>query len=92
MKHPFRYLNSSTFEGLTSVNYLNLADNVLGRVPNHLWKKMPSIKTLDMGRTGIRQLTDDSFRVLYYLYYLKQVNIKIIFVGFEIFANASLAW
>ncbi|CAH1179548.1 unnamed protein product [Phaedon cochleariae] len=54
-------LNPETFEGLTKVNYLSLADNVLEDVPQQLWKEMPNVKTLDLGRTKIKTLTSGSF-------------------------------
>lgn len=51
---------------------------------------MPNIKTLDMGRTGIRQLTDDSFRVNYLLPPIGPLMKKYI-AGFKILTNAGFA-
>lgn len=48
---------------MTAVTYLSLADNELQRVPEHLWKKMPNVKTLDLGRTKISYLSETNFRV-----------------------------
>lgn len=58
-----RELEGDTFEGLTKVLFFSLADNPLGKVPEHLWKRMPSVRTLDLGRTRIKSLTTSSFKV-----------------------------
>jgi insulin-like growth factor-binding protein complex acid labile subunit len=55
-------LEGDTFEGLTKVLFFSLADNPLGKVPEHLWKRMPSVRTLDLGRTRIKSLTTSSFK------------------------------
>lgn len=60
-------LSEETFDGLTTLKDLNLADNTLGVVPEHIWKKLPNIKTLDMGRASIKELKDTSFRDLHYV-------------------------
>lgn len=59
----YRQLNSDTFDGLTKVDFFSLADNNLEVVPKHLWKGIPYVKTLDMGRSKIRELTDGDFNV-----------------------------
>lgn len=59
----FRYLHPESFDGLTSVMYLSLADNDMDQVPEQLWRKMPNLKTLDLGRTKIGHLYESSFRV-----------------------------
>lgn len=58
-----RVLNADTFEGLSSVLYLSLADNNLEEVPEHLWPKVPNVKTLDLGRTKIKHISESSFKV-----------------------------
>ncbi|XP_060519839.1 leucine-rich repeat protein SHOC-2 [Cylas formicarius] len=57
-------INEQAFEGLNKVNYLSLADTTLERVPEKLWKKMPAIKTLDLGRTKITEITLSNFKDL----------------------------
>lgn len=42
--------------------FLSLADNPLEEVPEHLWKVMPNVKTLDLGRTKIRRLSSSNFK------------------------------
>ncbi|VEN33678.1 unnamed protein product [Callosobruchus maculatus] len=54
-------LNPDTFEGLSRVAFLSLADNNLEEIPSHLWKKMSGVKTIDMGRTKIKALYNSSF-------------------------------
>ncbi|CAH1280672.1 unnamed protein product [Diabrotica balteata] len=62
LNHDFiGYLNADTFQSLTRVNYLSLADNDLEEVPEKLWKEMPNVKTLDLGRTKIKALYESSF-------------------------------
>ena len=42
---------------------MSLADNYLGKVPDHLWKRMTGVKTVDLGRTKITELTESNFKV-----------------------------
>lgn len=58
-----RALDFNTFDGLNKVDLFSLADNNLEMVPKHLWKGLPYIKTLDMGRSHIRELTEGDFAV-----------------------------
>ncbi|XP_030750402.1 insulin-like growth factor-binding protein complex acid labile subunit [Sitophilus oryzae] len=61
----FDILNEDSFDGMAKVKYLSLADTPLGKLPFwHLWKKMPYIQTLDLGRTKIKEITTDTFRDL----------------------------
>ncbi|CAG9862799.1 unnamed protein product [Phyllotreta striolata] len=55
------FLDPETFRSLTRVNYFSLADNDLREVPEKLWKQMPNVKTLDLGRTKIKTLSETSF-------------------------------
>ncbi|XP_063910606.1 insulin-like growth factor-binding protein complex acid labile subunit isoform X1 [Zophobas morio] len=57
-------LAADTFEGLNKVVFLSLADNYLGKVPEHLWKRMTGVKTVDLGRTKITELTESNFKGL----------------------------
>lgn len=58
------FLNPDTFQSLTHVYYLSLADNDVGEVPVKLWKQVPNVKTLDLGRTKIKSLSESSFKEL----------------------------
>nr|XP_015834267.1 PREDICTED: insulin-like growth factor-binding protein complex acid labile subunit [Tribolium castaneum] len=57
-------LAGDTFDGLNRVVFFSLADNLLGKVPEHLWKRMPGVRTVDLGRTKIKALTGSSFKDL----------------------------
>ncbi|KAG5876067.1 hypothetical protein JTB14_027524 [Gonioctena quinquepunctata] len=54
-------LNPESFKCLNRVNYLSLADNNLEEIPDKLWKEMPKIGTLDLGRIKIKNIFDNSF-------------------------------
>ncbi|XP_018580298.1 insulin-like growth factor-binding protein complex acid labile subunit isoform X2 [Anoplophora glabripennis] len=60
----FGSLNADAFDGSSSVSYLSLADNTLEVVPEQLWKKMPNIQTLDLGRTKIKYISESNFKDL----------------------------
>ncbi|XP_076263353.1 leucine-rich repeat-containing larval translucida [Rhynchophorus ferrugineus] len=55
-------INADTFDGLTTVRYISLADSYMDKLPSHVWRNMPYIGTVDLGRTKIQELTSDSFR------------------------------
>ncbi|XP_044253859.1 insulin-like growth factor-binding protein complex acid labile subunit [Tribolium madens] len=57
-------LAGDTFDGLNRVVFFSLADNLLGKVPEHLWKRMPGVRTVDLGRTKIKTLSGSSFKDL----------------------------
>ncbi|CAH0547367.1 unnamed protein product [Brassicogethes aeneus] len=63
-------INEESFDGLSQVKYFSLADSVLNDVPEQLWKKMPNIATLDLGRTHIHSVTSTNFQGLDSLAYL----------------------
>lgn len=58
-------MDPETFEGLQTVDFFSLADNNLEVVPENLWQKMPNIKTLDIGRSKIKEIYETSFKVLF---------------------------
>lgn len=47
---------------MSKVTYVSFADTALGEVPWHLWKFMPSIQTVDLGRTRIKEILYNSFQ------------------------------
>lgn len=63
-------LPESVFLGLTRTEYLSLADNSLYEVPKHILRLMPIIKTLDLGRCRINNLTAQDFQNLSLLRHL----------------------
>jgi hypothetical protein len=64
---PFTLLYSSlpesVFAGLGHAEYLSLADNSLPEVPYHVLRQMPALKTLDIGRSRLKSITDMDFQV-----------------------------
>jgi hypothetical protein len=59
----FSSLPESVFAGLTHTEYLSLADNSLPRVPYHVLRQMPVLKTLDIGRSKLQAITVMDFQV-----------------------------
>jgi len=55
-------LPESVFAGLGHAEYLSLADNSLPEVPYHVLRQMPSLKTLDIGRSRLKIITDMDFQ------------------------------
>ncbi|KAL3284466.1 hypothetical protein HHI36_018627 [Cryptolaemus montrouzieri] len=60
-------VDPEVFEGLHGVTYFSLADNSIDHVPDYLWPHLPNVKTLDFGRTKIRELRVSNFQVLPHL-------------------------
>lgn len=60
-------VDAGVFEGLHGVKYFSLADNYIDEVPEHLWPHLPMVKTLDFGRTKIRELRESNFKALPHL-------------------------
>jgi len=56
-------LPESVFAGLGHAEYLSLADNSLPEVPYHVLRQMPALKTLDIGRSRLKTITDMDFQV-----------------------------
>lgn len=57
------HLPESSFTGLGEVEYFSLADNRLLEIPRDVLRKMPKLKTLDLGRSRISSLRNEDFRV-----------------------------
>jgi len=55
-------LPESVFAGLGHAEYLSLADNSLPEVPYHVLRQMPALKTLDIGRSRLKTITDMDFQ------------------------------
>ncbi|KAJ9592527.1 hypothetical protein L9F63_015800 [Diploptera punctata] len=55
-------LPESVFSGLGRTEYLSLADNSLPAVPQQVLRKMPVLKTLDIGRSQLQAITDADFQ------------------------------
>lgn len=56
-----RYLPESSFQNLTKIEYLSLANNDLEEIPKHILSHMPKIGTLDLGLGWIRKIHYDDF-------------------------------
>lgn len=55
-------LPESVFSGLARTEYLSLADNSLPAVPQQVLRKMPVLKTLDIGRSQLQAIIDSDFQ------------------------------
>ncbi|XP_049833160.1 leucine-rich repeat and death domain-containing protein 1 [Schistocerca gregaria] len=55
-------LNDEAFNGLEWVEFLSLADNALPEIPQYVLKRMPHVKTLDMGRSKISTVLENDFK------------------------------
>jgi Leucine-rich repeat (LRR) protein len=61
------YLLPSQFEGLTSLQYLNLSSNLLDRFPLETLSTIPTLLWLDISHNNISSLPDFAFRDIRYL-------------------------
>uniref|UniRef100_A0A1B6E451 LRRCT domain-containing protein n=1 Tax=Clastoptera arizonana TaxID=38151 RepID=A0A1B6E451_9HEMI len=57
-------LTTSEFVGLDKIQYLSLADNAIDTVPQHILRQMPIIKTLELARCQIQNLSSTDFQNL----------------------------
>ncbi|KAF5301243.1 hypothetical protein FQR65_LT00943 [Abscondita terminalis] len=55
-------LSPTSFTGLPNLKYVSFSDNNLGSIPQKILEVVSNVKTLDLGRSGIRQLTEQSFK------------------------------
>ncbi|XP_066139331.1 leucine-rich repeat protein SHOC-2 [Euwallacea fornicatus] len=58
------FLEENTFAGMSRVTYVSFADTSIDAIPGHLWKYMPNIQTVDLGRTNIKEILLNSFEGL----------------------------
>ncbi|XP_050316211.1 carboxypeptidase N subunit 2 isoform X2 [Anthonomus grandis grandis] len=58
------HLDEHTFVGMSRVTYASFADTPLDSIPRHLWKYLPSLQTVDLGRTTIKEIVYNSFEDL----------------------------
>lgn len=78
-------MNADTFEGLSSILYLSLADNNFEEVPEHIWPKLPNLKTVDLGRAKIKCLSESSFKVRNIFLYGTPIHIiHIIYINYSL--------
>ncbi|KAK4877356.1 hypothetical protein RN001_009862 [Aquatica leii] len=55
-------LSPKSFTGLPNLKYVSFSDNNLGAIPEKILEVVSNVKTLDLGRSGIRHLTEQSFK------------------------------